>query len=122
MAGMDLRRMARYYLVSRADILLPSSSDPLWGAVANISRTGVALYIRQHLTPKTKVTLKLHFRAEDGREITETVPAMVIWQRGEEAGLAFEQPILANSPTAQATPYLADFFAKKEAGSLTSQS
>ena len=122
MADMDQRLKTRYYLVSRVDILLPNRDEPLWGAVANISRTGVTLYIRQQLTPKTKVTMKLRFRAEDGREITETAPAMIIWQRGETAGLEFEQPILVNSPAAQATAHLADYIAKKEAGSLPSKS
>jgi len=116
MDGMERRQMARYYLVSRADVLVRGRLDPLWAGVANISRTGVTLYIQQPLKLRAKVTLTFHFCKEDGWEATETAAAVVIWQSGEAVGLKFERPILADSLAAKKTPYLADYIAKKEAG------
>jgi hypothetical protein len=111
----ERRQMARYYLVSRVDVLVRDSFDPIWGGVANISRTGVTLYIRQPLKLKTKITLSFHFRKEDGWQTTETATAAVIWQSGEAVGFKFEHPILANSLAAKKTPYLADYIAEREA-------
>ena len=51
----ERRRTPRYYLVSRVDVVVVGSGDPLWGAIANISRTGTTLYIRQTLKPRIKV-------------------------------------------------------------------
>ncbi len=101
----ERRQMARYYLVSRADILVRGSFDPIWGGVANVSRTGVTLYIQQPLKLKTKVTLTFRFCREDGWEMTEKATAAVVWQDREVAGLEFEHPILANSPPAPTTPH-----------------
>jgi len=115
MDGQERRIMPRFYFVSRVDVLIAGSSDPVWGAVANISRTGVALYIRQPLKLRRKGTLRFLFQADDGREISETVPATILWQRGETAGLEFEHPLTAGSPAAQAVPRMADHLAKKEA-------
>jgi hypothetical protein len=115
MGDRERRQMARYYLVSRVDVLVRDSFDPIWGGVANVSRTGVTLYIRQPLKHNAKVTLTFHFRKEDGWEATETATAAVIFQSGEAVGLKFESAILANSLAAKKTPYLADYIAKREA-------
>ena len=115
MAEQERRRMPRYYLVSRVDVLVAGTADPLWGAIANISRTGATLYIRQSLKPRSKATLRFRFQAEGGREITEDVNATLVWQRGETVGLEFEAPLLAGSPAAQKISLLADHIAKKEA-------
>ncbi len=115
MADMERRLTARYYLVSRVDVLVRGSFDPIWGGVANVSRTGVTLYIRQPLKLHAKVTLTFHFCKEDGWEATETATAAVIWQSGEAVGLKFERPILANSLAVKKTPHLADYIAEREA-------
>ena len=115
MGDIERRLTARYYLVSRADVLVLGSIDPLWAGVANVSRTGVTLYIRQSLKLKAKVSVTFRFRTEDGWEMTEKATAAVVWQESEVAGLEFEHPILANSPAARTAPYLADYLAKKEA-------
>ena|SRR5713226_3885414 len=115
MAGQERRRMPRYYLVSRVDVLVAGSADPLWGAIANISRTGTTLYIRQSLKLQSKATLRFRFQGEGGRELTEEVTATIVWQRGDVAGLEFEAPLLAGSPAAQKNPNLANHIAKKEA-------
>jgi len=114
MADQERRRSPRYYLVSRVDVLVAGSADPLWGAIANISRTGATLYIRQALKPHSKVTLRFRSQAEGGREVTEDVTATLVWQRGEAAGLEFEAPLLDGSPAAQKVPNLAAHIAKKD--------
>ncbi len=115
MAESERRRTPRFYLVSRVDVLIAGSADPLWGAIANISRAGTTLYIRQTLKPHSKATLRFRFQAEGGRELIEEVTATLVWQRGDAAGLEFEAPLLAGSPTAQKTPNLGNHIAKKEA-------
>ncbi len=115
MAEQERRVMPRFYLVSRVDVNVPGSSDTLWGAIANISRTGVALYIRQPMKPRSKVGLRFRFQAEGGREITEDVNSTIVWQRGESTGLEFDAPLMAGSPAAQKAPLLTDHIAKKEA-------
>ena len=115
MAKTERRVLPRFDLVSRVDVLVAGSSDPVWGAVANISRSGVALYIRQPLQPRSKVTLKFRLQGQGGREVTEDVSATLVWQRGETAGIEFDVPLLADSPAAQKAPHLAAHFAKKEA-------
>ncbi len=115
MAEQERRRMPRYYLVSRVDVLVAGSADPVWGAIANISRTGTTLYIRQSLKPHSKTTLRFRFQAEGGREITEDVNATLVWQRGETVGLEFEAPLLAGSPALQKSSLLATHIAEKEA-------
>jgi len=111
----ERRRTPRYYLVSRVDVVVAGSGDPLWGAIANISRTGTTLYIRQTLKPRIKVTLRFRFQAAGGREVIEDVNATLVWQRGETVGMDFEAPLLAGSPAAQKTSLLANHIAEKEA-------
>lgn len=119
MAEQEQRRVApRFYFVSRVDVTVAGSAGPVWGAVANISRTGVALYIRQPLEPRSKVMLRFRFQADGGREITEDLNATIVWRRGETAGLEFEAPLLAGSPAAQKAPNLAAHIAKNEAAAL----
>jgi hypothetical protein len=102
-------------MVSRVDVLIVGGGDPVWGAIANISRTGATVYIQQTLKPSSKVTLQFRFQAEGGREVIEDVNATIVWQRGETAGLEFEAPLLAGSPATQKTSLLAEHIAKLEA-------
>ncbi len=115
MAVSERRVLPRYYFVTLVDVSVPGFSDSLWGAVANISRTGIALYIRQQLKPGSAVTIRFRFQGEGGREVSETITAKLVWQRGETAGLEFEPPMLANSPASKKAPHLADYLSKKEA-------
>jgi len=114
MAEIERRRTPRFYLVSRVDVLVAGSGDPLWGAIANISRSGTTLYIRQSLKLQSKATLRFRFQGEGGRELIEEVTATLVWQRGDTAGLEFEAPLLAGSAAARKTPNLAQHIAKKE--------
>jgi len=115
MAEPERRVAPRFYLVSRLDVLVAGSSDPMWGAVANISRTGITLYIRQTLKPQSKATLRFRFQAAGGREIIEDVNATLVWQRGETVGMDFEPPLLVGSPAARKSSNLEAYIAKKEA-------
>ena len=115
MAAPERRILPRFYLVSRVDVIAAGGGDPAWGAVANISRTGVALYIRQELKPRSKATLRFRFQSKDRREITESVPATIVWQRGETAGLEYDAPMLVGSPAALKAPHLAAHLAEREA-------
>ena len=115
MSGSERRILQRFYFVSRADVRFAGGGDPIWGAVANLSRTGVALYIRQPLTLRSKATIRFRFQSEGGRELTEDVAATIVWQRGETAGMEFEAPLLAGSLAALKAPYLSAHLARKEA-------
>jgi hypothetical protein len=115
MADQERRRAPRFYFISRVDVLIAGSDDPLWGAVANISRTGITLYIQQTLKPRSTATLQFRFQAEGGQEIIEDVNATLVWQRGETVGMEFETPLLAGSPAAQKSSNLEAYIAKKEA-------
>src|SRR2546430_8308716 len=115
MAEFERRRTPRFYLISRVDVVIAGSADPLWGAIANISRTGTTLYIRQSLKLHSKATLRFRFQGEGGRELTEEATATIVWQRGDVAGVGFEAPPLAGSPPATKNPELGNTHAKKEA-------
>src|SRR5713226_8453992 len=115
MAEPERRVAPRFYLVSRLDVLVAGKADPMWGAVANISRTGITLYIRQTLKPQSKATLRFRFQAAGGREIIEDVNATLVRQRGETVGMDFEAPLLAGSPALQKSSLLATHIAEKEA-------
>ncbi len=114
MAEQERRRTPRYYLISRVDVVV-AGAEPLWGAIANISRTGVTLYIRQTLKPQVKATLRFRFQAAGGREVIEDVNATLVWQSGETVGMDFEAPLLAGSPALQKSSLLATHIAEKEA-------
>src|SRR3989442_2541877 len=108
MAEFERRRTPRFYLISRVDVVIAGSADPLWGAIANISRTGTTLYIRQSLKLHSKATLRFRFQGEGGRELTEEVTATIVWQRGDAAGVGVAAPPLARSAPPPKKPQIAD--------------
>src|SRR2546425_2409466 len=114
MAEFERRRTPRFYLISRVDVVVAGSADPLWGAIANISRTGTTLYIRQSLKLHSKATLRFRFQGEGGRELTEEVTATLVWQRGDAAGVGFQGPPPARSRRPAEAPDLANHIVKKE--------
>src|SRR2546425_13230701 len=114
MAEFERRRTPRFYLISRVDVVVAGSADPLWGAIANISRTGATLYIRQSLKLHSKATLRFRFQGEGGRELTEEVTATIVWQRGDVAGVGIEGPLLGGARAAQKNPQLANHNSQKE--------
>ncbi len=112
----ERRRMPRYYLLTRIDILLAGSGETYWGSMRNLSRSGVAVTIRQHLQTHQKVTVRFHHQSLDGREVVEDLTANEIWQCGDSAGLAFDPPLTADSPALQKARYLVAHLVEKEAG------
>src|SRR2546429_4090452 len=108
MAEFERRRTPRFYLISRVDVVVAGSADPLWGAIANISRTGATLYIRQSLKLHSKATLRFRFQGEGGRELIEEVTATLVWQRGDTAGVEFDAPPPARAPPPPKNPNLAN--------------
>jgi len=116
-AMVDERRSTpRFHLLSRVDILGAGTGDAYWGGLNNVSCTGVALTLGQPLKPGQKVTVIFRFRCDDGRELTETLTAHVIWRTGHNTGLEFETPLTTASPALQKAPYLAEHLTGKEAG------
>jgi len=53
----ERRRMPRYHLLTRVDILVAGSGDAYWGSMRNLSRSGVAVTVRQKMGPKRKIYL-----------------------------------------------------------------
>lgn len=90
----ERRGRPRFPLLIGVEISLPGRADPFEGTMANLSRSGMALRIRQHLNPNQKVTVRFHFMIGDGREVTEALAAKVIWQSGKYAGCEFESPLI----------------------------
>ncbi len=112
----ERRSTPRFHLLSRVDILGTGTGDAYWGGLNNVSRTGVALTLGQPLKPGQKVTASFRFRCDDGKELTETLAAHVIWRTGNNTGLKFETPLTAASPALQKASYLAAHLTRKETG------
>ena len=53
----ERRRMPRYHLLTRVDILVAGSGDAYWGSMRNLSRSGVAVTVRQKMGPLRKIYL-----------------------------------------------------------------
>src|SRR2546422_5951062 len=60
----ERRRMPRYHLLTRVDILVAGSGDAYWGSMRNLSRSGVAVTVRQHLRPHQRVTVCFHHQRD----------------------------------------------------------
>jgi len=81
----------------------------------NLSRSGVAVAMHQHLKTHQKVTVCFHLQSSDGREVIEELAAKAIWQCGDNAGLEFDPPLAAGSHALQTARYLAAHLVEKEA-------
>ncbi|SRR5713226_7177672 len=112
----ERRRTPRYHLLTRVDIMLASNGDTYWGSMCNLSRSGVAVAMRQRLKIDQRVTVRFHLLSPDKREIVEELAAKAIWQCGESAGLEFDPPLTAGSPALQKARYLVAHLVEKEAG------
>src|SRR5207302_7637511 len=89
----ERRRMPRYHLLTRVDILPAGSSDVYWGSVCNLSRSAVAVAMRQRLKTNQRVMVRFHLQSPDGREIIEEMAAKAVWQCGDNTGLEFDPPL-----------------------------
>jgi hypothetical protein len=83
--------------------------------MSNLSWTGVALCARQILKAGQRVTLRFRFQGEEGREVTESLAAKVIWRNGDNTGLEFEPPLATGSPALKQAAYLIAHLMMKDA-------
>ena len=117
-AGMPVgerRRTRRYHLLTRVDILVAGDTNVSWGSMSNLSWTGVALCARQFLKPGQRVTVRFRFQGEDGREVTESLTAKVIWRNGDNTGLEFDPPLATGSTVLRQASFLVAHLMIKDA-------
>ena len=114
----ERRGHARFHILMRVDITVADSGETYWGSLRNLSRTGVAIYIWQHLKMNQNVRVRFHFLSEEGREVPEELTAKVIWQSGDNAGLEFDPSLTVGSTTLQQARCLLTYLVEveKEAG------
>ena len=110
------RRGPRYHLLTRVDILPAGSSDVYWGSMCNLSRSAVAVAMRQRVKTHQRVMVRFHLQSPDGREIIEELAAKAVWQCGDNTGLEFDPPLTAGSPALQKARNLAAHLVEKETG------
>lgn len=111
----ERRKARRVHLLTRVDILVAGDGQVYWGSMSNLSWTGVALSARQILQSGQRVTLRFRFQGEEGREVTESLAAKVIWRNGDNTGLEFEPPLATGSPALQQAARLVAHLMLKEA-------
>ena len=109
------RGHTRFHILTRVDITVADSGETYWGSVRNLSRTGVAIYIRQHLKMNQKVAVRFRFLNAEGQEAAEELTAKVIWQCGDNAGLEFDPSLTAGSTALQQARCLLTHLVEKEA-------
>lgn len=110
----ERRRGPRYTLQVRAGVT--GGGKTLWGTIGNVSRTGVAMSLKQQLRPNQSVTILFNLRSADGREVTESLAAKVVWQLGGKAGFELDPPLKGRSQAMMKAPYLNAYLAEKERG------
>ncbi len=110
----EQRQDLRYTLQVRAGVT--GGGKTYWGSLSNLSRTGVAMSLRQQLRPNLSVTILFCLHSADGREVTESLAAKLIWQLGGKAGFELEPPLKGRSPAMLSAPYLSAFLIEKESG------
>jgi hypothetical protein len=111
----ERRKARRVHLLTRVDILVAGDGQVYWGSMSNLSWTGVALCARQILKSGQRVTLRFRFQGEEGREVTESLAAKVIWRNGDNTGLEFEPPLATGSPALKQAAYLIAHLMMKDA-------
>src|SRR2546427_9715620 len=79
----ERRRMPRYHLLTRVDILLAGSADVCWGSVCNLSRSGAAVSMGPHLQAHQGVPGRFRLQRPRGRGIREGLPAKELWRCGD---------------------------------------
>lgn len=110
----ERRRGPRYTLQVRAGV--SGGGKTHWGSLSNVSRTGVAMSLKQQLRPNQSVTILFNLHSADGREVTESLSAKVLWQLGGKAGFALEPPLRGRSVAVLKAPYLNAYLIDKESG------
>lgn len=111
----ERRKARRIHLLTRVDILVPGDGQVYWGSMSNLSWTGVALCARQFLKSGQRITLRFRFQGEEGREVTESLAAKVVWRNGDNTGLEFDPPLGTGSPALKQAAHLVAHLMMKEA-------
>jgi len=111
--GKERRVLPRYHLSKHVDIVVADGDVTYWGSLNNLSRTGVAVAIRQDLKRNQKITVRFRMESDDGRVVIEDLTATVVWKDGAHAGLEFTKPLMEGSAALKKAPYLAAHLDKK---------
>lgn len=111
--GKERRVLPRYHLSKHVDIVVADGDVTYWGSLNNLSRTGVAVAIRQDLKRNQPVTVRFRMESDDGRVVIEDLTATVIWKDRAYAGLEFTKPLIAGSSALKKAPFLAAHIDKK---------
>ena len=111
--GKERRVLPRYRLIKHVDIVVADGDVTYWGSLSNLSRTGVAVAIRQDFKRNQKVTVRFRMESDDGKVVIEDLTATVVWKDGAHAGLEFAKPLIEGSSALKKVPYLAAHLDKK---------
>ena len=112
----EQRRMPRYQLGTHVDVTVRNGKDSYWGALINLSRTGVAINYWQYPKRDAKVTLRFRLQSSDRRLVTEELTARTAWISEDAVGLHFDPVLVVGSPALQKAPCLVGRLVEKEAG------
>lgn len=112
--GKERRVLPRYHLSKHVDIVVADGEVTYWGSLNNLSRTGVAVAIRQDLKRNLKVTVRFRLESDDGRVVIEDLTATVIWKDGDHAGMEFTKPLIEGSSALKKAPCLAAHLDKRK--------
>jgi hypothetical protein len=116
--GAERRVLARYHLAKHVDIVVAKGDETYWGSLKDLSRTGIAIALKQDLKASQDVTVRFRMESDDGKVVTEELPATVIWKSREDAGLEFTKPLIAGSSALKKAPLLASHLDKKGTSKL----
>lgn len=105
----------RFMLLARVIVTVVGGATH-WARLSAISRSRIAVSMRDSLKPGARVTIGFRFHLDDGGDLTETLAAQVIWQAGQHMGLEFTAPLAVGSTTAEAAPLLTSYLVKMETG------
>ena len=111
--GSERRVLPRYHLAKHVDIVVAKGDETYWGSLKDLSRTGIAIALKQDLTASQDVTVRFRMESDDGKVVIEELTATVIWKIREDAGLEFTKPLIAGSSALKKAPFLAAHLDKK---------
>jgi len=112
-AGSERRVLARYHLAKHVDIVVAKGEETYWGSLKDLSRTGIAIALKQELAASQDVTVRFRMESDDGKVVIEELSATVIWRSRLDAGLEFAKPLIAGSSALKKAPCLASCLDKK---------
>ena len=111
--GSERRVLTRYHLPKHVDIVVAKGDEMYWGSLKDLSRTGIAITLKQDLNASQDVTVRFRMESDDGKVVIEELPATVIWKSRNDAGLEFAKPLIAGSSALKKAPCLASHLDSK---------